>query len=250
MKVIAVIPVYNEEDTLEQLINKVSKYVNEIFLVDDGSVDNTWKILRKLKKHTNINLTIGRFPKNKGMSAALAAGLALVAEKVEAGKLSKNDIIVNIDADLQHRPCDIPALVIYMLKRNHEICITRRNLKCYPAFKKIGNFFLSLTASLIGNFKFKDIECGFRAIKAGIVSKILAYFTGYKYSCAQEIGIISSLLGYNLDNSFNTNINYYRDRAGIKDGFINLLFSIIAFVRVKFNIKQNYKLFLKELIIE
>ena len=101
-----VVPVYNESESLELLINEISNVMKshklefELIIINDGSVDDTINVLEnlsiKIKQLTAINLR-----KNYGQTAALAAGF----------DNSNGDIIVTLDGDLQNDPNDIPKLI-------------------------------------------------------------------------------------------------------------------------------------------
>lgn len=139
MKIPIIIPVYNEEDnvvilyrrlknTLEKIKNSLVKDY-EIIFVDDGSTDNTYSNISKLKDE---KLKIIKFKKNYGKTSALDAGF----------KHAKGNIIVTMDADLQNDPKDIPKL----LKKLFE------GYDCVCGWKKVRkDTFIKNISSKIGN---------------------------------------------------------------------------------------------------
>lgn len=97
MKTIAIIPALNEENTLEKVLKKTKKYVDEIILVDDGSTDNTSIIAKKYA-------IVIRHKKNKGYDKSINDGFKLAKRK-------KADIVITLDADGQHFPEDISKII-------------------------------------------------------------------------------------------------------------------------------------------
>src|SRR5258706_1003335 len=102
-----VIPVYNEKESLSELVENIekslkdSKHIFEYIFVDDGSSDGSFEALVRIKKHIKRASTIVRFRKNLGKSAALAVGF----------NRAKGEKIITIDADLQDDPKEILKLV-------------------------------------------------------------------------------------------------------------------------------------------
>jgi len=106
LEISIVIPVYNERENLTMLDEKISKSIKplnknyEVILVDDGSVDGSAELIRKLQDG-KPHLRLIRFGRNYGQTAAFAAGFSK----------ARGDIIVTMDADLQNDPADIPLLL-------------------------------------------------------------------------------------------------------------------------------------------
>ncbi|MCC6258477.1 MAG: glycosyltransferase family 2 protein, partial [Chitinophagaceae bacterium] len=105
MDISVVIPLLNEEESLPELlewINRVmqkNSFTYEVILVDDGSTDNSWMVIEKLRENNNQVKGI-RFRRNYGKSAALNEGF----------KAAEGDVIITMDADLQDSPDEIPEL--------------------------------------------------------------------------------------------------------------------------------------------
>ena len=105
MDISIVIPLLNEQNSLEELSSSVSSVINdlnlkyEIILIDDGSTDNSWKIISKICLK-NQHIKGIRFLKNFGKSQALSAGF----------KACNGDVVITMDADLQDDPNEIPEL--------------------------------------------------------------------------------------------------------------------------------------------
>ena len=78
-----------------------------------------------------------------------------------------------------------------------------------------------------------------RVMRAGAVPPLLEYFMGRRYSCSQEIGIISVLLGFKVDNSFLQPVTYYRSRTKVADFLANAAVGLIASLRVRLRWKPS-----------
>jgi glycosyltransferase involved in cell wall biosynthesis len=105
MDVSIVVPLFNEEESLPELcswINKVAQennYTYEIILVDDGSSDDSWKVIQSLSE-SNAHIRGIKFQRNYGKSAALNEGF----------KVATGEVVITMDADLQDSPDEIPGL--------------------------------------------------------------------------------------------------------------------------------------------
>lgn len=123
MKLSVIIPVYNEEATLQELVKRVLAVdvQKEIILVDDGSSDGTAAILANLQQH-QPDLTVLTHPYNRGKGAAIATGLAAVG----------GDLVLIQDADLEYDPEDYPALIAPFADERVQVVYGSRNLQRNP----------------------------------------------------------------------------------------------------------------------
>lgn len=164
MKYSIIIPAYNEEEGLEKTYKRVKKTNpdSEIILVNDGSTDNTWKIMKKLSKKKNTQ--IFQHEKNKGKAHALKLGY----EK------AKNKILVNIDSDCTYPPEEIPKLVKKLQKENYDMVIGSRFMKGFPkdySWKRaIANMIGAFITSIILMHKITDVTTGLRAFNKKVAS--------------------------------------------------------------------------------
>lgn len=234
-KVIAVIPVFNEEKTLLNILSRVNRQVDYLVCVNDGSADETINILRSFARKGK-KLFIVDLPQNRGMAGALKAGFLFVLYLLKLKFVRLEDIVVTIDADGQHKPEYIRKVVAYLLQRKVDVVLTRRNFTVYPLYKILGNRFLTWTNSILSGVKYKDVESGFRLLRVKTLGPILNYYTGVKYSCAQEIALISARSGFKIDNDFQVDIAYYRPGTTLWDGFIVLFLSLVTFIRWRLKI--------------
>lgn len=158
MKVIAIIPAFNEEKRIENVIRKTKKYVDKVIVVDDGSKDKTSEVSRK------AGAEVIRYEKNKGVGHATKIGLKRAISL-------KPDIMIFLDADGQHDPKYIPSF-INAVKNGAEYVYSHRDLSNYPLNRKIGNFGLRILTNILCPTGIRDTECGYRAISLNAAKKL------------------------------------------------------------------------------
>jgi glycosyltransferase involved in cell wall biosynthesis len=153
-KLSIIVPVFNEEKTLNRILNKLnsvdfSPLTTEIIIVDDYSTDNTREILRKLSGKYKIFY----HKENKGKGAAIRTGLMYVT----------GDIITIQDADMEYDPCDLPKLTKPILKGKADVVYGsrfigyKRSLFSIPSHY-IGNRVLSLVTAILYMKNITDME--------------------------------------------------------------------------------------------
>jgi glycosyltransferase involved in cell wall biosynthesis len=234
-KVIAVVPVFNEAKTLRDILKRIDSQVDLLVCVNDGSKDDSLKILEKFAQHRK-NMYVVDLPFNTGMAGAIKNGFLFVLYLEKMRRVDQNDIVVTIDADGQHKPEYIKEIVNYLIRKKVDVVLTRRDFSVYPRYKIWGNRFLTWTNSLLSGFKYNDVESGLRFLKVKTIGPILKFYTGLKYSCAQEIALISAREGFKIDNDFMVKIAYYRPGTTVLDGFIVLFLSFFTYFRWRFHL--------------
>lgn len=234
-KILVVLPVYNEEKTLANILARLDKRAHILICVNDGSKDESLKILNAFARKRRNTFVVDQ-PENGGMAGALKTGFLFALYLEKKGLASPEDIVVTIDADGQHKPEYIPSLVKYLTRKKVDVVLTRRDFSVYPLYKVWGNWFLTWTNSMLSGMKYNDVESGLRLLKLKTLWPILSYYTGVKYSCAQEIALVSARSGFNIDNNFVVKIAYYRAGTTVWDGFIVLFMSVLAFIRCVFGL--------------
>lgn len=171
-KMYIVIPAYNEEKVVADVINEVKKagYEN-IIAVDDGSIDNTFGILKNIE-----DITVLRHKINRGKGAATKTG-------IEAAKLLGADIIVTMDGDGQHDPEDIQTLTDPIIKENYDVVLGTRlkNAKGMPWPKIIANRIGNIITWYLFGLYVTDSQSGFRAYSRHAAEVINTKGDRYEY---------------------------------------------------------------------
>lgn len=164
MKIICIIPAYNEEKNIGQVIDGVKQFVDEIVVVDDGSVDQTASVAEKK------GATLLRHPINRGQGAALQTG-------DEYALQNGADIIVHFDADGQFSAQEIKDIIKPIIEEGYDVVLGSRFLEKatnMPFFKKYFIIPLAKLANyLLFNVNLSDPQSGFRALSRKAAAKIV-----------------------------------------------------------------------------
>jgi len=157
-KVIVALPAYNEEKYIAGIVSKATRYADTVLVLDDGSTDDTaWDAMEagaQVEYHRN----------NKGYGATIQSIL-------DYARREKPDVLVTIDADGQHSPAEIPALV-QAIRDGYDLSIGCRAGKDVPFYRRVGGTTLSVFTYLLSGFWVKDSQCGFRAYSRRAVGLI------------------------------------------------------------------------------
>ena len=165
-----VIPVYNEEENLEILMEELTAVLNEthrsyeVILVDDGSTDKSFQIMEKMAGRDR-RVTVIRFKRNAGQSAAFDAGF----------RLAKGEIVVTLDSDLQNDPRDIPLLLEKMGGYDMVCGVRTKRMDSWIrlASSKIANY----VRNTLSDEEVTDTGCSLKAYR-GEFLKRLKLFNG------------------------------------------------------------------------
>lgn len=133
---IAIIPAFNEEKNILKVLKDLEKLRVDAVVVDDGSKDNTSKIVEEFAKKAKINVYLIRNEKNEGKAKAIEKGTKF------ALSLNKYKYIIYIDGDYQHKPMDIPKLLKKLEDTNADAVFGIRKYKHIPLHRQISNFLL------------------------------------------------------------------------------------------------------------
>jgi glycosyltransferase involved in cell wall biosynthesis len=176
MDISVVIPLYNEQESLEELAEWIKRIMDEnnfsyeIIFIDDGSTDGSWDVISGLSlKHGSVR-GIG-FRRNYGKSAALHSGFGIAT----------GDVVVTMDADLQDDPDEIPELYKMIKTGGYDLVSGWKKLRKDPAGKKIPSRFFNYTARIVTGIKLNDFNCGLKAYRNEVVKRIEVYGEMHRY---------------------------------------------------------------------
>ena len=164
MRTTIIIPAYNEAAGIQETLKELADYVPkeyEILVIDDGSADNTFDIVKGLE-YPNIKCI--RHKKNRGYGSAIKTGC----------KNASGDIVVWYDADGQHRPEDLMAVVHKLETENLDYCIGVRKKESHcDRNRKLGKYVLGKIVNLLAKEPVADFNSGMRAFKRTVLLKYL-----------------------------------------------------------------------------
>ncbi|MDC0116362.1 glycosyltransferase family 2 protein [Flavobacteriaceae bacterium] len=188
MNLSIVIPLLNEQNSLEELTNSISTVVKslrlefEIILIDDGSTDNSWKTISKICSN-NQNIKGIRFLKNFGKSQALSAGF----------KACNGDVVITMDADLQDDPNEIPGLYKKISEENFDLVSGWKKVR-YDSiiFKNFPSKIFNWAARITSGVKLNDFNCGIKAYKKEVIKQVKLTGGMHRY-----IPVLAKNAGYN-----------------------------------------------------
>lgn len=172
-----IIPLLNEEESLAELASLIDGVVTkeglsyEIIFIDDGSTDNSWKIIKELRQE-NSNVKGIRFQRNYGKSAALNEGF----------KKSLGQIVITMDADLQDNPDEIPELVDMIRNQGYDLVSGWKKVRYDNKLTKNipSKFFNGVTRRMSG-IQLHDFNCGLKAYKSEVIKSIEIYGEMHRY---------------------------------------------------------------------
>ncbi|MDD3078257.1 MAG: glycosyltransferase family 2 protein [Paludibacter sp.] len=177
MDISVVVPLFNEEESLEKLyewierVMKAHKFSYEIIFVNDGSTDNSWDIIENLQKR-DFNIRGIKFRHNYGKSPALYCGF----------QAAKGDVVITMDADLQDSPDEIPELYRMITEENFDL-VSGWKKKRYDSklTKNLPSKIYNATARKVTGLKLHDMNCGLKAYKLEVVKNIEVYGEMHRY---------------------------------------------------------------------
>ncbi len=185
MKLSFVIPVFNEQDSLEQMyseiIENIKIYEYEIIFIDDGSTDKSFKILQKLAVD-DMNVKIIKFRKNFGKSAGLNVGF----------EAAQGDIVFTMDADLQDDPKEIEQF-IKKLDEGYDMVTGWKVKRRDPISKTWPSKLYNKVTSQTFKLKLHDYNCGYKAYKKEVIDKLDIYGEMHRY-----IPALANSLGFKV----------------------------------------------------
>jgi glycosyltransferase involved in cell wall biosynthesis len=176
MDISVVVPLYNEDESLPELTAWIAKVMSdhnfsyEILFVDDGSTDNSWKVIEELKISFPAVKAI-KFRRNYGKSAALNV----------AFEASQGDVIITMDADLQDSPDEIPELYRRLREEKFDIISGWKKKRYDPITKTIPTKLFNAATRKMSGIQLNDFNCGLKAYRSDVVKTIEVYGEMHRY---------------------------------------------------------------------
>ncbi len=182
--VTVVIPAFNEEKTIGEVINGVFGAVPEarVLVIDDGSTDSTARVAER------SGATVISHPLNKGNGACLKTALRAI----------NGGLVAVIDADGQHNPSDLPKLLSRLNEYDLVVGCRTFDKESGSQLRNLGNVILTRLSSFLAEREIPDLTSGFRAFRHDIACKFIhIYPNGYSFPSTSSLSFLMS--GYNVD---------------------------------------------------
>lgn len=171
-----IIPLYNEDESLTELhawikrVMEENAFSYEVLFIDDGSNDESWNIVKKLKEN-NPEVRGFKFSKNNGKTAALQTGFNECV----------GDVIITMDADMQDSPDEIPDLYKMIKQDGYDVVSGWKQKRFDPITKTLPTKLFNATTRYISDIYLHDFNCGLKAYDSKVVKNITIYGEMHRY---------------------------------------------------------------------
>jgi len=196
-----VVPIYNEEKTLALIVERILKVPQllEIILVDDCSKDSTPEVIRALLERYPETIVTTRHAKNGGKTEALKTGF----------RMTRGDIVIVQDADLEYDPAEIPDVIGPILSNNADVVfgsrfLVRKAARCLYFYHYLANKGLTFLSNLFTNINLTDVETCYKAFRGDIIRKMKIHSSGFGF----EIEVVAKVAKLKCA-IYETPISYY-----------------------------------------
>ncbi len=186
MDISVVVPLLNEEESLPELVDWIGKVMDEhnfsyeIVMIDDGSTDDSWKVIQQLQQEKGHIKGI-KFRRNYGKSAALNTGFQAV----------QGDVVITMDADLQDSPDEIPELYRMIKEDGFDLVSGWKKKRYDPITKTIPTKLYNAATRLLSGIKLHDFNCGLKSYRKPVVKSVEVYGEMHRY-----IPVIAKAAGF------------------------------------------------------
>ncbi len=173
-----VVPVYNEQESLANVIDRLAGIPNllEIVIVDDCSSDATPKIIAELQQHHGSLIRALRHERNQGKTAGLKTGFAATT----------GEIVIVQDADLEYDPTEIADVIAPILEGRADVVygsrfMVKKAARVLYYYHYLANKFLTFLSNLLTNVNLSDVETGYKAFRGEIIRKMIITSSGFGF---------------------------------------------------------------------
>lgn len=239
-KISIIIPAYNEKNNIINTIEETKKVFNElnyryeIIIIDDGSTDQTYEVVKEKYSFTGSNIIIKKYSPNQGKGYALKYGT----------KHAKGNLLLFMDADLDLHPRQVSRFLEIMKKNNADVVIgskKSKNSRVRYSFKRkvFSNGYYYLTKLLFG-LPIRDTQTGFKLFRREVLMNVIDQVTIKRYAFDLELLIILLKKGYKIvESPVEVTRSRTTGRIGLKDVFT--IFRDTAFVFIRLFFKKAYR---------
>jgi len=183
-----VIPLYNEEESLPELVSWIERvckengYRHEVVMIDDGSTDSSWEVVKRLSQEYPAVKAI-RFQRNYGKSPALYEGF----------KAADGNVVITMDADLQDSPDEIPELYNMIVKDGYDLVSGWKKVRYDNAMtKNLPSKLYNGVNRWVTGIKLHDMNCGLKAYRRKVIKSIEVYGEMHRF-----IPVLAKNAGFN-----------------------------------------------------
>lgn len=229
MKLSIVIPVYNEEQSLPELLLQIetvcqmNHYQKEVIFVDDGSSDSSWTVIKNLAA-THEDVRAIRFRRNFGKAAALEAGF----------QSAEGDFVFTMDADLQDDPAEIPHFLAKM-EEGFDLVSGWKQNRHDPTLGKVlpSRIFNAMVSTLTG-VHLHDHNCGFKCLRRDVIQEVHIYGEQHRF-----IPVLAAARGFRVGEIV---VNHRKRQFGrSKYGFARFIKGFFDLLSVSLTTKYSQR---------
>jgi glycosyltransferase involved in cell wall biosynthesis len=202
-KIMVLITAYNEQDTIGNIIQEIIKIIDDVIVVDDGSLDETVRIARQSGAKVILH------HKNQGKGAALKTGF-------NYAKSHGYDGVITMDGDGQHLPSELNHFLSILIDRDPDIILGNRmeNTQGMPFHRLLTNIFTSKIISRRAHQLIKDSQCGYRYISTKVLSSII--LETRRFDSENELLMRASWNGFKIEHVPISTVYFKKRESRIK----------------------------------
>lgn len=221
MKVVCLIPAYNEEKNIEEVVERTGKtgIFSKIIVVDDGSKDRTAEIAKRVSEKSKTKVTVISHKKNRGKGEALKTGFDYVLKETDS------DVAVIMDADMQYPPEQAEKVIEPIKNGRADFVMGFRDFRKVPFRHRLGNVVWKTSFNILFGTKLKDTNCGLMALSRKAMENVGTVYGGYII----ENAMLASMVKKGLQiEQVSVTVDYHRASA-IRRG-IRMVSGVLFFI--------------------